>query len=99
MSTKTARAFELTFAANGYVSFSDGDTVLVRFHPSSEWRWEYYRTLQRGPSRGLEMFQRYLTDAEGERLDRVVARQREICLLQINYARSLGQPFRVSNAA
>ncbi|HEX5657580.1 MAG TPA: hypothetical protein VFX59_10315 [Polyangiales bacterium] len=58
-------------ATTGYARFTNGLVSLVRFR--SGCRWEYYRVVQRGSSRGLERFVRYLRTEEASRLEQAVA--------------------------
>jgi len=63
-------SFELIHTAHGYASFRDGKVELTRLRPGHA--WEFYKVIRSGESRGLPMFVRYLTDAEGERLTKVL---------------------------
>jgi hypothetical protein len=66
------RAFTLEHvAATGQARFTDGRLSLVRFRTG--WPWEFYFVLQAGPSRGLEMFVRYLCAEEAARLEQALA--------------------------
>jgi len=62
------RDFELSYNEHtGFACFRDGRVQLLRFRYS--WAWEYHWIEQRGGSRGLAIFVRYLDAAEAERID------------------------------
>lgn len=68
--TTNKDGFKLTTTESGYATFNNGQIELTRFRPSMQ--WEFYSITQKGPSRGLPMFVRYLTDEEGARLTALV---------------------------
>jgi len=73
MTTTNNEGFKLTTTAQGFASFCDGKTELTRYRPGMQ--WELYAVTQSGPSRGLPMFARYLTESEAARLDSAVSEE------------------------
>jgi len=70
------RSFRLeSSGATGHARFTNGLLSLVRHRVG--WKWEFYLVVQAGPSRGLEMFVRYLRDHEAVHLERVLAAERD----------------------
>jgi len=69
----TDNDFTLYTHESGYATFNNGQIELTRFRPGM--RWELYSLTQKGTSRGLPMFARYLTAAEGDRLDSAVTEE------------------------
>lgn len=72
---RSMKHFELTTNDAGYASFRDGVIELTRWRRGSQ--WEFYAVTQRGASKGLPMFVRYLSLAEGAVLTAVLNEEAE----------------------